>query len=257
MHLLAKETSSYNEISVYEAGQLYGVLGKFRFLQFSDDAVQGAMDLNQPQRIVLEYPRAMIHLMEQNDSRFENVFVIGHGIGAIAGHYPDKLFTVAEIDAKVVELSRTYFNYRLDNVVTGDGRQLLTNEQTGRYDYIIVDAFTEKGTPFHLTTLDFYEMTKEKLDSQGSILINLMGKIKNDRLINAIHTTLGETYPFTKAFALPAESGSDIQNILVMGSSRDIGFQAQGMAGFIEVELDAGHIIRERAAGRPTSQDGS
>lgn len=99
-----------HEISVYESTQLYGEIGKFRFLQFSDHAVQGAIDLNDPQRIVLEYPRAIIHLMNINEPLFNNVFVIGHGIGTIAGHFSNKRFSVAEIDEKVVELSRSFLD---------------------------------------------------------------------------------------------------------------------------------------------------
>jgi spermidine synthase len=62
LHLLAKESSPFNEIEVYDTTQLYGEMGKFRFLQFSDHAVQGAIDLKNPKRIVLEYPRAIVHL---------------------------------------------------------------------------------------------------------------------------------------------------------------------------------------------------
>jgi spermidine synthase len=245
LHLLAKEFSMNHEITVYDANQLYGEKGKFRCLQFSDDAVQGAIDLNDPKRIVLEYPRAMIHLMEFNHPSFENVFVIGHGIGTIAGHYSEKRFTVAEIDEKVVELSKSFFGYDKDNVVVGDGRQILRNEDRNAFDYIILDAFTKKGTPFHFTTMDFFKMTKEKLALRGSIIMNLMGKTKNDKLINAIHTTLRETYAYTKAFSLPGEGVADIRNIIVIGSNKTIDFQARDMAGFYEIELEQGHIIME------------
>ncbi|MFD0677294.1 MULTISPECIES: spermidine synthase [unclassified Paenibacillus] len=245
MHLLAKESSLFNEIAVYETNQLYGEMGKYRFLQFSDDAMQGAVDLKDLSRIVLEYPRAIIHLMEFNDPSFENVFVIGHGIGTIASHYPDKRFTVAEIDQKVVELSRLFFNYRKDNVVIGDGRSILMNEEPNKFDYIILDAFTKKGTPLHLTTKEFFEMTMEKLNSRGAIIINLMGKSKNDKLIDAIYTTLRETYAYSKAYGLAGTDESDIRNIIIMGSNKTIEFQAKDMAGFIEIELGNGHIIMD------------
>ncbi|SFL54042.1 spermidine synthase [Paenibacillus sp. 1_12] len=243
MHLLAKELSLNQEISVYEATQLYGEKGKFRFLQFSDAAVQGAIDLNDPKRIVLEYPRAIIHLMESNNPSFINVFVIGHGIGTIAGHFSEKNFTVAEIDEKVVELSKLFFGYFNNNVAVGDGRQLLSNEDNHTFDYIILDAFTKKGTPYHLTTLDFFKMTQQKLTRHGSLIMNLMGKSKNDKQINAIHTTLRETYAYSKVFSLPAEKGSDMRNIIVIGSNNRIEFRAQDMAGFYEIELGEGHIV--------------
>jgi spermidine synthase len=245
LHLLAKELSTFNEIAVYDTNQLYGKMGKFRCLQFSDDSVQGAIDLKDPERIVLEYQRAMIHLMELNDPSFDRVFVIGHGIGTIAGHYPDKLFTVAEIDERVVELSKLFFGYRKDNVRVGDGRRILRNEEPKAFDYIILDAFNNKGTPLHIITLEFFEITKEKLDSQGAIIMNLMGKPKNDRLINAIHTTLRETYAYTKAFSLPAVDEADLRNMIIMGSNKTIDIQSQDTAGIYEIGLEQGHIIMD------------
>lgn len=246
MFQLAKEFSSSQEITVYEANHLYGEIGKYRFMQFADDAVQGAIDLKNPDRIVLEYPRAMIHLMESNNPSFKKLFIIGHGIGTIAGHYSDRQVMVAEIDEKVVELSREYFNYRNDNVVVGDGRQILSKADADSLDYIIVDAFTKEGTPYHLTTMEFFNMTREKLDSKGSIVVNLMGKIKNDKLINAMYTTLNEAYAYSKAFSLPGKNVSDIRNIIVIGSNKTIDFQPGAMAGFGEIELGQGHIIRDR-----------
>jgi spermidine synthase len=246
LHQLAKVFSSYQEITVCEASQLYGEIGKYRYLQFSGDAVQGAIDLKDRKRIVLEYPRAIIHLMESTNPSFENVFIIGHGIGTIAGHFPDKTFTVAEIDEEVVELSREFFDYHQDNVVVGDGREVLSNEETHTLDYIILDAFTKEGTPYHFTTMEFFEMTQDRLNSRGAIIMNLMGKAKNDKIINAIHTTLRETYAYSKAFVLPGEDANDIRNIIVMGSSKTIGFLPRDMAGFIEIELGQGHIIVDR-----------
>jgi spermidine synthase len=245
LHLLAKEISSFNEIAVYDTTQLYGKMGKYRLLQFSDNAIQGAIDLKDLKRVVLEYQRAIIHLMELNNPSFENVFVIGHGIGTIAGHYPGKRFTVAEIDEKVVELSKRFFRYRMDNVVVGDGRQILEKEEPNAFDYLIVDAFSNKGTPHHLTTLDFFGMTMKKLDPRGAIILNLMGKIKNDNLIDAIHTTLRETYAYSKSFFLPGADEAVTGNIIVMGSNKTIDFQAREMAGFFEIELGQGYIITD------------
>ncbi|CAG7616421.1 spermidine synthase [Paenibacillus allorhizosphaerae] len=249
MQLLAKEISSYNEISVYETTELYGEMGKFRFLQFADGAVQGALDIKHPDRIVLEYPRAIIHLLEKNNPSLENVFVIGHGTGTIAGHFPDKRFTVAEIDAQVVELSRRFFNYSQNNVVTGDGRQLLEKEAPNTFDFIILDAFSAKGTPMHLVTIDFFTMAKEKLNARGAVVMNLMGKSRNDKLINAIHTTLKAVFAETKAFSPESAGASDLRNIILIGSDRAIDLEIKQMAGFIEIGLEQGHTIVDRDNG--------
>lgn len=233
------------EIQVYETTELYGEKGRFRVLQFSGDAIQGVLDLEHPRRVVFEYPRAMIHLMECNEPYFQDVFLIGHGVGTIAGYFAEKSFKVAEVNAEVVNYSRTHFGYNQDNVMIGDGRSLLECEQNGRYDYILLDAFTAAGTPPHLTSSEFFRLTRSKLYPRGAILMNLMGRIENDRLMNAIHTTLSEEYPYIKAFALPAEGSTDIRNIIIMGSGKPIRYQARQMAGFMEITLGQGHVIRD------------
>ncbi|MBD2868242.1 spermidine synthase [Paenibacillus arenilitoris] len=248
MHQLAKERSAYQEITVFEASELYGKTGKYRLLQFSDDAVQGAMDLKDPSRIVLEYPRAIIHLMERNDPSFARAFMIGHGIGTIAGRYPDKRFTVAEIDDKVVELSRRYFDYRMDNVVIGDGRALLGLEDEGILDYVIVDAFTKDGTPARFASLEFFRMAASKLAFGGTIIMNLAGRARNDKYIDAVYTTLTGAFAYTKAYALPGSSASDKRNVILAGSGRPIDCEPREMAGFREIGPDPGHLITDRAA---------
>lgn len=247
MHILTMQNSRFNELTVYDTTQLYGEMGKFRCLQFADTAIQGAMDLKDQRRVVLIYQRAIIHLMEFNALTFEHVFVIGHGIGTIAGHYLEKSFTIAEIDEKIVELSRQYFGYGKvkDRIVIGDGRQALACEQSNTYDYIILDAFTHKGTPLHFTTLQFFAMTMEKLKPRGAVIMNVMGKINNDRLINAMYSTLREVYSFTKAFSLSAEEVTDHRNMIFVASNRVIDYDHQDMAGFFEIELEAGHIMMD------------
>ena len=246
MHQLVKEHSVYSEITVYESNQLYGKKGKYRFLQFSDDAIQGALNLKEPKSIVLEYPQAIIHLMEHNNPAFEHVFMIGHGIGTIPAHYTHKRFKIAEIDEKVVEISRSYFDYRGNNVAIGDGRELLGNEEPGTHDYIVLDAFTKAGTPTHLTTLEFFQQCRDKLGARGVLLMNLTGRAQNDGLIHAINTTLGEVFPYTKAFELFRESADEQRNIIIAGGCINIEYEAGAMAGFAEMELANGYILRDK-----------
>lgn len=234
-----------DEVLVYDTTELYGEKGRFRVLQFSGDAIQGALDLDHPGRIVFEYPRAMIHLMEINEPLFEDVFVIGHGIGTIAGYYAEKRFKIAEVNPAVVSYSRTHFGYNQDNVMTGDGRPLLEEQQDRSFDYILLDAFTAAGTPQHLISREFFSITRSKLHSRGAIIMNLMGKSDNDRLLNAIHTTLGEEYPYIEAFALPSEGSADIRNIIMIGSARPVRYQSRHMAGFVRITLGQGHVIRD------------
>lgn len=246
MHILFQTNNNNHKIKVYETTELYGEQGEFRVMEFSNTAIQGALDLNDSRRILFEYPRAIIHLMDWNLPSFEDVFVIGHGIGTIAGYYSEKSFKVAELDNEVVDLSRRYFGYSKDNVLIGDGRQILENESPHTYDYIILDAFTSAGTPRHLISSEFFSIARSKLNATGFIIMNLMGKGEHDPLVNAIHTTLGEEYPYIKSFALPSESPADLQNIIIIGGGSPIHFQARQMAGFNEIQLGQGYLIHDR-----------
>ncbi|WP_046230090.1 spermidine synthase [Paenibacillus algorifonticola] len=240
-----EERTAHHEIAVYDTMELDGEKGRFRVLQFSGEATQGALDLKRPERILFEYPRAIIHLMESNQAAFENVFLIGHGIGTIAGYFAEKSFKVAELDETVVQLSRTFFGYNQDNVIIGDGRALLAGEADRAYDYVIVDAFTREGTPRQLVSLEFFCLIQQKLSEGGAVILNLMGRGERDRLIHAIMLTLGELFACTKAFILPADGAADLQNIIIIGSDKPIAFQARQMAGFVELEPGQGYIIRD------------
>ncbi|GFZ98363.1 hypothetical protein GCM10008018_50770 [Paenibacillus marchantiophytorum] len=245
MQLLAREISNNHVISVYETSELYGDKGHFRVLQFSNEAIQGAIDVTNPARILFEYPRAIIHLMEVNHPSFEDVFVIGHGIGTIASHFSDKRFVIAELDEKVVELSRRFFGYSRDNVRVGDGRDLLASEHPGTYDCIIVDAFTSSGTPRHLTSLEFFQVALDKLHPGGALIMNLFGIGIQDRYIQAIHTTLREAFAYTKVFLLRADGGRDVTNMIFIGQDNPIDYSARHLAGFTETTLEQGYVIRE------------
>lgn len=243
LHSQLHTHSNNHEITVYDTTELYGEHGSFRVMQFSNNAIQGAMDLNHPDRVVFEYPRAIIHLMECNAPHFEDVFLIGHGIGTIASHFAKKRFKVAELDSEVVALSRRYFGYTQDNVVIGDGRQILEGEEPQIYDYIILDAFTAAGTPKHLISREFFSIVASNLNSEGYLLMNLFGKGEQDPLINAIYTTLAEEFTYIKSFALPSDGVADIRNIIMIGGNRPIQFQARHMAGFNEIQLGQGYLI--------------
>ncbi|MCC3372709.1 spermidine synthase [Cohnella sp. REN36] len=247
MHVLDRRSGMDGEISVCERTELYGELGKYRCLQFADGAVQGAIDLRDPSRVVLAYQRALIHLMPHNEPAFERAFVIGHGAGTIASHFADRQFKVAEIDEAIVSLSRQYFGYRLNNVTVGDGRRVLEAEAPGGYDYILVDAFTAKGTPRHFASLPFFRMTAEKLGARGMLFLNLIGRARGDKRIASIYATLREAYPHVCAFYLGGHDDPGGGNFILAGAKREIGWREALMAGFAEMEPGPGYVLGDDA----------
>ncbi|GGO06535.1 spermidine synthase [Saccharibacillus kuerlensis] len=249
MELLYRERERESEIAVYDTNELYGEKGCFRILQFSNGDVQGAMDLENPSRIVLEYPRAIVHLMEQNNLSFERAFVIGHGIGTVSGHFADRSVKTAEISAAIVKLSRNYFGYVGADVEIGDGRDSLERESDGLLDYIVLDAFTEKGTPWHLFTRECFLTAHRKLDEQGVLLLNVFGQGRRDAKTEAIYATLADVFPHVRAFGLRQEDPRDPMNRILVGGKRPIEAKIRKMAGFEESEPEYGTVLEDSMFG--------
>jgi len=245
MNILASHGEADEQILVYETNTLFDEKGSFRVLQFADDAVQGAIDLQKPERILFEYPRALIHLMEHNSTQEHNcddIFVIGHGIGTLSSYFVNKNCVTAEINETVVQLSQQYFDWNGSNILIGDGRLLLEQEQR-LFDYIILDAFTSKGNPSHLSTVQFFELALSKLKRHGALLINVTSKGKLDVRSNAIYNTLQLIFPYTYAFTLHAAEERDIRNSILIGSNNMIRYRLRCMAGFAPYHPESGYVM--------------
>ncbi|WP_018752116.1 spermidine synthase [Paenibacillus sanguinis] len=246
--ILLRAQSPYAEITVYDTHELYGEKGQFRVLEFASQAVQGAMDLNCPERIILEYPRAMLHLFKQHVKEAGQVFMIGQGIGTLSRHLgPDTDVKVAEIDERVAEIGKAYFGYHGPTVMIGDGRRLLEQEAVGRYDALMVDAFSEKGTPRHLLSKEFFRLAVDKLRPEGLLLMNAFGRGSGDKLMEAIVSTLKTEMNCIKIFSLPSEHSGDVRNMIIAASHYPIHYHLREMAGFVEVELAEGYVIWDEA----------
>lgn len=242
--ILLRAQSPYAEITVYDTHKLYGEEGRFRVLEFASQAVQGAMDLNCPERIILEYPRAMLHLFKQQVMEGGQVFMIGQGIGTLSRHLgPNVDVKIAEIDERVVKIGTAYFDYNGPEVMIGDGRLLLEREAAGRYDALMVDAFTEKGTPRHLISKEFFQLAVDKLGPEGLLLMNAFGRGRGDRLIEAIVSTLKTVINYVQVFSLPAEHSTDMSNLIIAASHHPICYDLREMAGFVEAQTAEGYVI--------------
>jgi predicted methyltransferase len=90
------------------------------------------------------------------------VGVTGLGGGALAAYVvPGMNMTFFEIDPVVVEVASDprYFTYLSDApvapaIVLGDARLSLAVERTGRFDLLILDAFSSDSPPVHLLTVE-------------------------------------------------------------------------------------------------------
>ena len=121
---------------------------------------------------------------------------------AVYGEIPIDGF---EIDPKIIEVGNTYFGMdKLDNLnaIAEDGRWGLAHSPY-QYDIIAVDAYRPPYIPWHMTTLEFFEIAYARLSPTGVLTINV-GRLPNDRrLINALATTIAQTFPSVYVMDIP------------------------------------------------------
>jgi hypothetical protein len=111
--------------------------------------------------------------------------VIGLGTGTMACYAKsDCSITFYDIDRAVVGIAQNpeYFTFWEDcpapkDVVLGDARLKLTEAPDGRYDVIVVDAFTSDAIPIHLITREaIEEVYLKKMAERGVLIVHISNR---------------------------------------------------------------------------------
>jgi len=110
--------------------------------------------------------------------------VIGMGAGSLASYgRKGQEWTFFEIDPVVADLAGDsgYFSYLTRspaeiNVVLGDGRLSLSQEPDGRFQLLVVDAFSSDVIPMHLLTREAFAIYSSKLREDGMILFHISNR---------------------------------------------------------------------------------
>ncbi|MBN2500448.1 MAG: fused MFS/spermidine synthase [Anaerolineales bacterium] len=109
-----------------------------------------------------------------------------------------------EIDPEIIRVGQEYFGMTMPNLtaIAQDGRWGL--EKSGkRYTVIGVDAYRPPYIPWHMTTVEFFEIAREHLTDDGVLVINV-GRAPNDRrLIDVLTSTLQEVFPSVHVMDIP------------------------------------------------------
>lgn len=145
----------------------------------------------------------------------ERIAIVGFAAGTTAEQaksvFPNVFIDGIEIDPRIVEVGKMYFNLKLDrtHLMIGDGRALLERSDE-KYDLIIIDAYRPPYIPPHLSTVEFFMLCSERLKDNGLIAINV-GRAPGDRrLINDLSTTLNQVLPKIYIIDIPETMNSVI-----------------------------------------------
>lgn len=109
-----------------------------------------------------------------------------------------------EIDGKIIEVGRKYFEMNLSNlhVTVGDGRLELDRSRV-KYDIIAIDAYRPPYIPPHMTTLEFFEICASHLTDDGVLTLNVGSTPGDRRLIDGLATTMAEIFPSIYIMDIP------------------------------------------------------
>ena len=187
--ILFEKRSPYATVYVTEEAD---GLRTLRFERFG--ARQSVVKLGDPDHLELPYARTIplgLAFVDQPQS----ALVIGLGGGTIPGflrkHHPRMKIDVVDIDPVVVEVAKSYFGFREDELMhayVDDGRRFVEQAQA-RYDLIFLDGFGTDSVPPHLTTREFLAAVKNILTSRGVVVGNLWG-----RDVNRLYDSMVKTY---------------------------------------------------------------
>lgn len=106
-----------------------------------------------------------------------SMLILGNGTGTYARqclHYYDNLsVTGVEIDGKITELAKEYFDLPgAETVATYDGRAYLEADKN-TYDVIMVDAYQDISIPFQMSSVEFFTMVRDHLNPGGVMVVNM------------------------------------------------------------------------------------
>jgi len=110
------------------------------------------------------------------------VAVVGLGVGTVAAYgRPGDLFRFYELSPDVARVARRHFTFLDESeaevqVVLGDARRSLEEEEPQAYDLIVLDAFNGDAIPVHLLTRQAFDEYRRHLRPGGVIAAHVSNR---------------------------------------------------------------------------------
>ena len=246
---LASGAVTHSGTVVYEKETLYSHLdvtdsGNIRTL-YLNGLPHSAMYKDDPNELVVTYTK-YFHLGLVFNEDVKNVLFVGgggfSGPKSFLDTYPDVQIDVVEIDADVIDVARKYFFLSSDSrlrIFNEDARSFLSRTDQN-YDLVVLDAFSRTYVPFHLMTLEYFEILDEKLTPDGIIVSNLIGTMSGDtsNLLRAVYRTMSQVFPSLHLFTTRDYDFGEPQNIMVIASKTNVQYDKPEFAAILDGNED-------------------
>ncbi|MDW8226679.1 MAG: fused MFS/spermidine synthase [Anaerolineales bacterium] len=221
-------------------GQIYETESAYNYIQVLEFDGGRYLRLNEGQGIHSEYHpdtlsyggpwqqflSAPFFYPERNPHDVTRIAIIGLAAGTTARQaaavFPNVVMDGWEIDPKIVEVGRRYFDMNLPNlnVYVQDGR-LGLERSPYQYDLIVVDAYRPPYIPPHLTTQEFFTIAANHLKPDGVLAINVGRTPTDRRLIDGLATTISTRFSSLYVMDIPQTFNSILYATLQPTSLQD------------------------------------
>lgn len=146
----------------------------------------------------------------------DSVAILGNAAGTISRafgeYYPATRVDGVEIDGEITEVGRELFdmgdrpNLR---TYTADARPWLQATED-RFDVIMVDAYRQPYIPFYLTTTEFFELAKSRLNPGGIVIVNVGHPEGSDGLEKVLAATMASQFGRESVLRSPVRSTTTV-----------------------------------------------
>jgi len=203
--LIYEKDSPYNYIQVQE-------IGGARLLRLNDG--QGYHSIYHPEIQFFNGPWEQVLVAPFFNpapvapESVTSMAIIGLAAGTTAAQatavFPNIQIDGVEIDPLIVEVGRKYFNMNMPNlnVIVQDGRWALA-QSNKKYQVISIDAYRPPYIPWHLTTVEFFEIVRDHLTEDGVMVINVGRSSDDRRLVDILSSTALAVFPAVHIMDLP------------------------------------------------------
>ena len=147
-------------------------------------------------------------MRETGEREVESMYLVGLAAGTAAQLVSEVYGPIpidgAELDPAIIAAGREYFNldaYPNVNAVAADGRSWLWARSVGAfgpaqpYSLIAIDAYRPPYIPFHLTTVEFFELVRDNLAEHGVVAVNAARSRDDYTLVDALASTMAQVFP--------------------------------------------------------------
>jgi len=110
--------------------------------------------------------------------------------------YPNSHLDVVEIDPEVTRISYEYLGLPKTTRIRSfneDGRWHVMNSRE-KYDVVFFDAYNDLSIPYHLTTREFAQMVKERMNQNGVVMTNIIDNFRSGSFLPSYIRTLREVF---------------------------------------------------------------